>query len=79
MDTMGILTETTAAQLEERANDSIIGFNAKFIEEAFKFIMCSNDGNIEVFYNGNLSALIIKSGRLYALVLPVKVKDDVEK
>ena len=71
MNTMGIITEAAAIELQGQTGAPIMAFNAMLIEEALKFIMCSDDGNIEVYYNGALSALVMKSGRLYAAVLPV--------
>ena len=53
-----------------------MAFNVRFIEEALKFIMCSDAEDIEIHHNGNLSGLVFKSGRLYALVLSVKLWDD---
>ena len=71
MNTMGIITEAAAIELRGQAGAPIMAFNARLIEEAPKFVMCSDTGNIEVHYNGNLSALVMRSGRLYAAVLPV--------
>ena len=76
MNKMGIITEATALELRGQAGDPIMAFNARLIEEALKFLMCSDDGNIELFHNGNLSGLIMRSGRLYAMVLPARLKDD---
>ena len=76
VNTMSIITEATALELKGQANKPVMSFNVRYIEEALKFILCSDDGNIEIYYNKNLSPLIIKSGRLYALVLPVKLRDD---
>jgi AraC-like DNA-binding protein len=77
VNTMSIITEATALELKGQANKPVMAFNVRYIEEALKFILCSDDGNIEIYYNENLSPLIIKSGRLYATVLPVKLRDDV--
>jgi len=76
MNTMGIITETmaAAADLKWRPDTPIMAFNPRLIEDALKFIMCSDHENIEVYFNGNLDPLIFKSGRLYALVLPLKLK-----
>ena len=73
MNKMGIITEATSWG---KANEPTMAFNPRFIEEAIKFVMCSDDENMEVYYNGSFNGLIIKSGRLYAMVLPVKPKDD---
>ena len=75
MDTMEIMTEDMVMEIKKQSERPIMGFNIQFIEDAFKFVMCSDANSIEVYYNGNASALILKSGRLYALVLPVKPRD----
>ena len=77
MNKMGIITESTAAALQRQAREPIMAFNVKLIEETLKFIMCSSSENIEIHFNGNLSGLVIKSGRLYAMIFPVKPKDSV--
>jgi len=75
MNNMGFVAEQTALTRKGQAGP-IMAFNVRYIEEAVKFIMCSDDSCIEIYYSGNLSPLIIKSGRLYAVVLPLKLKDD---
>jgi len=69
MDTLGII-----APSKER--EPAMAFRVRYIEEALKFCMCSDDEAIEIFYAGNLNPLIMKSGRLYAAVLPVKLWDE---
>ena len=49
-----------------------MAFNVRFIEEALKFTMCSDDENIEIYYNDEFDKLTMKSGRLYSMVLPVR-------
>ena len=62
------------AKSESADSETVTGFNSKYIEETIKFAMCSNDESIEIYFCGSLSPLIIKSGRLYAAVLPVKAR-----
>ena len=69
MNTLGIITQSDAYE-------PAMAFNVRYIEETLKFCMCSDDGTIEIFYTGNLNPLIIKSGRLYAAVLPVRLWDE---
>lgn len=73
--TMEIITEASA--LGSQVSGSVMSFNIRLIEETLKFIMCSDDNSIEIRYCGNLAPLIMKSGRLYAAVLPVKLIDEV--
>jgi len=68
MNTLAIITQGEAHELA-------MAFNISYIEEVLKFCMCSGDEIIEVYYNGSLSPLIIKSGRLYAAILPVKLSN----
>ena len=75
VNSMGIIKEATALELEGKASKPIMVFNVRFIEEALKFIMCSNDESIEIYYSGNLSSLVIKSGRLYGAILPIYLRD----
>jgi AraC-like DNA-binding protein len=74
LDSMGITTETTVANHTNPANKTVMCFNPAFVENAFKFILCSDNPNVKIIYNGQLSALLIKSGRFYAAVLPLRVK-----
>ena len=38
--------------------------------------MCSDGNYIEIYHSGNLSPLVMKSGRLYASVLPVRLRNE---
>ncbi|MHB1483353.1 MAG: helix-turn-helix transcriptional regulator [Saccharofermentanales bacterium] len=75
MNTMEIITEETALELKGKNDGSIIGFNIRLIEEILKFVMCSDFEIIEIYYNGNLAPLIMKSGHFYATIFPVKLED----
>ena len=75
MNQLSIITE--AASLERiEAKEPVMAFNVSYIEDALKFCMCSCDETIEMYYNGNLSPLLMKSGRLYAAVFPVLLRDE---
>jgi len=76
INTMGIITEATSVEMNGTAGKPVMSFYVRFIEDALKFAMCSDNGNVEIYYNGNLSPLIIRSGRLYAAVLPVILRDE---
>ena len=76
INTMGIITEVSALELKSNDSEPIIGFNIKLIEESLKFVMCSDDENIDIYYSGRVAPLIMKSGRFYTAVLPIKYKDD---
>ena len=69
MDTLGVITPS-------KAIESAMAFRVGYIEETLKFCMCSGDETIEVYYTGSLNPLIMKSGRLYAAVLPVRLWDE---
>jgi len=69
MNTLGIIAPGEAME-------SAMGFRVSLIEETLKFCMCSEAEAIEITCTGNLSPLIMKSGRLYAAVLPVRLWDE---
>ena len=61
METMGITADalTEAAMQEEL----VMAFNAEYIEDAFRFVLCSDDENAEICYNGSAAPLVLRSGR----------------
>ena len=74
MNAMRIIPE--AVSLERvKAGEPVMGFHVNYIEDALKFCMCADDEVLEMHYNGNLSPLLMKSGRLYATVFPVRLRD----
>ena len=73
VNTMEIIEMKTAKELADKPGERIIAFNVKYLTEALNFVMCSEDETIEVYYNGNTNAFVMKSSRLYAAVLPVRI------
>ena len=73
INSMEIIKLSTAHELLTENGERIMAFNVKYLKEALNFIMCSDDESIEVYYNGNTSAFIMKSSRLYAAVLPMRL------
>lgn len=71
---MKIITQERMSKLTDKHGERLIAFNAKYLKEAFNFILCSDDEYIEVYYIGVHEAFIMKSSRLYAAVLPVRVR-----
>jgi hypothetical protein len=69
MNTLGIITQS-------EAHEPAMAFNVRYIEETLKFCMCSGEEAIEIYYSGDLEPLIMRSGRLYAAVLPVRLWDE---
>ena len=76
VNTMEIIEMQSAKELAAKPNECIIGFNKRYLKEAFDFIMCSDDEYIEIYYTGSHSAFIMKSARLYIAVLPVRMRED---
>ncbi|MCL2772244.1 MAG: helix-turn-helix domain-containing protein [Oscillospiraceae bacterium] len=74
INAMEIITKEAALEVKDKSESRIISFNIKYLREAFNFIMCSGDEYIEIYYNGNADALILKSSRLYAAVLPIRLQ-----
>jgi AraC-like DNA-binding protein len=72
VSTMEIMKTNAAKELYEKDGERVMLFNEDYLREALHFIMCSDDDYIEIYYNGSLSALILKSSRLYAAVLPCR-------
>lgn len=72
---------SVAMELKDKAGECIMGFNPTFIKDTLDFIICSSCDSIDIYYNnetitsnnGKLGPLIMKSGRLYAAILPVCV------
>jgi len=75
VNTMEIEQKETALVLIDKPNERIISFNPRYLKEALNFILCSDDEYIEIYYTGSTDALILKSSRLYAMILPVKIRD----
>ena len=73
VNTMEFTDKKTACELQDNTDERIIAFNVKYLEEALKFIMCSDNSSIEVYYNGSHEAFVMKSSCLYVLVLPVRL------
>jgi len=69
-----VCIDVSTMEISKNSTKRIMGFNIKYIEESLKFIMCSDDSNIEIYYGGSLNQLIMKSGRLYTAVLPVVLR-----
>jgi hypothetical protein len=59
-------------ELAEYDGEKIIMFNGKFLKDALDFIVCSSNDYIEIYYNGKDDGMIMKSGRLYIFVLPLR-------
>ena len=49
------------------------GYNAQHLRTVLEFILCSSGRSIEMYYKGGDNPLIFRSGRLYALVMPVRL------
>jgi len=76
VNTMEIIAKEVMAELKDKPNERVIAFNLRYLKEALNFILCSDDETVEIYYKSNHEALIMKSSRLYILVLPVKIRDE---
>ena len=76
VSTMEIITAEAMLALKDKPDERIISFNLKYLKEALNFIMCSDDEYIEIYYTNSAKALVIKSSRLYALLLPVLLRNE---
>ena len=74
VNTMEIIKIETIKNLINKPNERIIAFNLQYLKEALDFIMCSDNENIEIYYTGNAQSFIMKSSRLYAAVMPVRIQ-----
>ena len=76
---MRFITKPQAMELKNNAGECIMAFNPKYLKDTLDFIVCSDRDDIEVLWNdktitsnaGKLGPLVMKSGCLYAAVLPV--------
>ena len=76
---MAFVEKSVAMELKNKATERIMAFQPKYLQETFGFIVCSECDDIEIHYNdktitsnaGKLGPLIMKSGNLYAAILPV--------
>ena len=75
IDKMEIEKRETALESTNKPDERIISFNPKYLKEALNFIMCSDDEYIEIYYTGNDNPLVMKSSRLYALILSVRLRE----
>lgn len=65
---MGIISEEPKSAEDEQA---VMAFNSEYIKDAFKFVLCSGSENITLCYKGYSSPLVLRSGQLRSLVMPV--------
>ena len=75
VNTMEIIKLEKAKELQGKPNERIIGFNSRYLKDALDFIMCSDDPFIEIYYQGSDKSFNMKSARLYAAVLPVRISN----
>ena len=76
---MLFIKKSEAMELKNTENERIMAFQPKYLAETLDFIICSECDDIDIYYNdktitsnaGKLGPLIMKSGNLYAAILPV--------
>ncbi|MCL1792310.1 MAG: AraC family transcriptional regulator [Oscillospiraceae bacterium] len=76
---MAFVTKSEAMELKDKENERIMAFQPKYLKETLDFIVCSECDVIEIYFNnktitsndGKLGPIIMKSGNLYAAILPV--------
>ena len=82
INTMKFIKRSEAMELKGKAGECIMAFQPKYLKETLDFIVCSDCDSMETHYNhktitsnaGKLGPLIMKSGRLYAAILPVCIE-----
>jgi len=75
VNTMEIIKSEKVKELQGKPDERIIAFNSRYLKDALDFIMCSDDEYIEIYYQGCHKSFNMKSARLYAAVLPVKMSE----
>jgi AraC family transcriptional regulator len=75
VNTMEVIEPKAIYELKDKPDERIIAFNKRYLKDALDFIVCSDDEYIEIYYQGNHNSLNMKSARLYALVMPVKLRN----
>ena len=76
---MAFIKKSEAMELKDQENERIMAFQPKYFRETLDFIVCSECDDIEIYFNnktitskdGKLGPLVMKSGNLYAAILPV--------
>ena len=76
---MHFITKSETMDLRAKADECIMAFNPQFLQDTLDFIVCSDCDTIDIYYNdktitsnaGKLGPLIMKSGCLYAAILPL--------
>ena len=79
---MNFITKSEAMDLRTKADECIMAFPPKFLQDTLDFIACSDCDIIDIYYNdktiksnaGKLDPLIFKSGYLYAAILPICIE-----
>jgi len=73
VNTMEVLNPERTKELQAKPDERVIAFNKKYLKDALDFIVCSDDEYIEIYYQGCHKSFNMKSARLYAAVLPVRI------
>ena len=76
---MRFIKKLEAMDLRTKTDECIMAFPPKFLQDTLDFIVCSDCDTIEIYYNdktlksntGKLGPLVLKSGYLYAAILPI--------
>lgn len=66
---MEVITEDDAKKLR----NNVICFNIKYFRDALEFILCSKNDEIYFWYGSSVKPFVMKSGKLYAMVLPIRI------
>ena len=74
VNTMEIIKEDKIKELYGKPDERVIAFNKRYLKDALDFIVCSDDEYIEIYYQGSEKSFNMKSARLYAAVLPVRIR-----
>ena len=70
LESMGIVADTPLSENTK----ALMAFNAAYIRDALKFALCSDSEKITLCYKGSSAPLVLRSGQLRALVMPVVQK-----
>jgi len=75
---MEFVKKSEAMKLRKNTEKCIMAFSPRYLKDTLDFIVCSDCADIQILWNnktitsnaGKLGPLIMKSGRLYAAILP---------
>jgi hypothetical protein len=74
-----VVTKEQAMELHHEGENKAMAFNYAYLDTVARFLLCSGESSADLWYSGHDKPLRVRSGKLYALLLPLRVKWDAEE